>query len=112
MNRVESEPVVLVWTTLPGDRDPGPIARVLVEERLAACVSTGEGERSVYRWEQAVEEAVEHQLAIKTCADKVDDLRQRLRELHPYDVPEFLVSPPLSGSAAYLDWVRASTRTG
>ncbi len=110
MIRDEGEAVVMVWTTLPGSSAPSSFARALVTEGLAACVTAQEGLTSVFRWQGAVEEAVEHQLTIKTTAARVDALERRIAELHPYDVPEFLVSPVLSGSAAYLDWVRTSTQ--
>lgn len=110
MIRDEHDAVVVVWTTLPGSSAPGPFARTLVTESLAACVTTQEGLTSIYRWQDAIEEAVEHQLTIKTTVSRLDALERRVAELHPYDVPEFLVSPVLSGSAAYLDWVRTSTR--
>lgn len=110
MIRDEGESVVVVWTTLPASSTPDSFARALVTERLAACVTTQAGLSSVYRWQGAVEGAVEHQVTIKTTADRVDALERRVAELHPYEVPEFLVSPMLGGSAAYLNWIRESTR--
>jgi periplasmic divalent cation tolerance protein len=64
---------------------------------------------SIYRWEGKVEKAAERQVIVKTTAARVDDLRERIRQLHSYDVPEFVVLPILSGSEAYLKWVRDST---
>jgi periplasmic divalent cation tolerance protein len=110
MIRDEGESVVVVWTTLPANSAPGSFARALVKEGLAACVTTQEGLTSVYRWQDSIEDAVEYQLTIKTTVARVEALERRVAELHPYDVPEFLVSPVLDGSAAYLDWVRSSTR--
>jgi periplasmic divalent cation tolerance protein len=100
--------IVLVWTTYPADGDPTALARVLVEERLAACVSVQRGLRSVYRWADAVETANEQQLTIKTTRDCLDELRRKLTEMHPYDLPEFLVTP-VEGGEAYVEWVLAST---
>lgn len=99
---------VLVWTTYPADGDPGPLARTLVDERLAACVTVEPGLRSTYRWQSAVETADEYRLTLKTSEDRLDSLRQRLLEVHPYELPEFLVVP-VHGSHAYTEWVRAST---
>jgi periplasmic divalent cation tolerance protein len=96
---------VLVLTTWPADRDPAPLARALVEERLAACVNVLPEMRSYYRWEGAVQEDAERQLLLKTTADRVDALRERLHALHPYDVPEFLVLPIGDGSTGYLAWL-------
>lgn len=98
--------VVIVLTTVPAGVDASVISRALVDERLAACVSTSGEVRSVYRWEGSVTEDVERQLIIKTTAGRVEDLRGRLTSLHPYTVPEFLVLPTVDGPADYLDWVR------
>ena len=97
-------PVALVLTTLGGDHDAAPLARTLIEERLAACVNVLPAMRSFYRWQGRVEDEREQQLLIKTTADRLLALRERLRELHPYDLPEFIV---LEGAAAeaYGAWV-------
>lgn len=101
---------VIVFVTWPGDRDATPIARTLVTERLAACVNVLPEMRSVYAWQGAVHDDAERQLLIKTSADRVTALESRLRELHPYDVPEFLVLAIERGSEAYVAWLRDSTR--
>ena len=100
---------VIVLTTLPADADAAAFGRALVDARLAACVSMLTGLRSIYRWKDAVEDAVEQQLIIKTDAGAVDALKARIAALHPYEVPELLVLPASDGGAAYLDWVRRST---
>jgi periplasmic divalent cation tolerance protein len=64
---------------------------------------------SVYRWEGEIEQESERQVVIKTSRDCVAALWDRVRELHPYDVPEFLVLPIVDGSDAYLRWVADST---
>jgi periplasmic divalent cation tolerance protein len=101
---------VVVLTTLPADADTETFARTLVEERLAACVNILPEMRSTYRWEGRVDSAPEHQAIVKTTADRVPALRQRIAELHPYEVPEFIVLPIVDGSDAYLDWIDESTR--
>ena len=100
---------VMVCTTLPAGADAAALARTLVGERLAACVSALPGVRSVYRWRGEIAEDEEQQVLIKTVADRVGSLSDRIRELHPYEVPELLVLPVTGGDAAYLEWVRAST---
>ena len=99
---------VLVLTTLPADADALAFGRVLIDEHLAACVSVLGSLHSVYRWKDAVEDAREQQLLIKTEASVVEALERRLATLHPYDVPEFLVLAVSGGSEAYLKWVRQS----
>jgi periplasmic divalent cation tolerance protein len=87
------------------------IARALVERRLAACVNLVPGVVSVYRWNGAIEEAVETTLLIKTRADLVPALTAAIRELHDYDVPEVIALPILigEGNDAYRAWVAAET---
>ena len=100
---------VVVCTTLPAGADAAAFGRTLVEQRLAACVSAQSAVRSVYRWRGDVETDDEQQLLIKTSRARVERLIERIRELHPYDVPEIVVLPIVGGGRDYLDWVRAST---
>jgi periplasmic divalent cation tolerance protein len=104
-----SHEYVIVLTTLPADADGAGFARNLVEERLAACVNLSAPMESIYRWEGTIETESERQLVIKTTRDRVVELWDRVRELHPYDMPEFLVTPIVDGNDAYLRWVGEST---
>lgn len=99
----------LVLTTLPLDMDEGAFARTLVDEGLAACVNIHAPMVSVYRWDEQVQEDGERQLTIKTTTARLDALLERIRALHPYDVPEFVVIPIVDGSGEYLEWLRGST---
>ena len=107
----ERPPIVLVLSTFPADQDAAALARTLVDERLAACVNVLPAMQSIYRWQGEIEEATEHQLLIKTTADRADELKDRLLELHPYDVPEIVVVPVIDGGEAYLKWVALSGAT-
>ena len=100
---------VIVLTTIAAEADGAAFARTLVDERLAACVNVLAPMTSVYRWKEAVEQEREQQLVIKTTASGVAALEARLRELHPYELPEFLVLEA-SGSDAYLMWIKAGTQ--
>jgi len=102
---------VLVLTTLGADVDPATIGLRLVEERLAACVNALPEMESFFRWHGAIERDRERQLIIKTAADRLPELERRLHEMHPYDLPEFLVIPVGAGSEQYLRWIRTATRT-
>jgi periplasmic divalent cation tolerance protein len=104
-----SSEYVVVLTTLPADTDGPAFAHALVEERLAACVNLLPAMDSVYRWQGTVEHEHERQVIIKTTAPRVDALWQRVRDLHPYDVPEFIVIPVIDGNQVYLQWVADST---
>jgi periplasmic divalent cation tolerance protein len=100
--------VSIVLTTLGKDNDARAIATVLVEEQLAACVNIVPGVTSVYAWKGNISEDGEQQLVIKTSTSKVAALEARLRELHPYETPEFLVIHAGGGSESYLAWVAES----
>ena len=98
----------IVLTTVASGTDAVGLARTLVEERLAACVNILPPMTSVYRWQGRIEEEQEQQMLIKTTAERLPALEDRLRQLHPYDVPEFLVLRVAGGSDPYLNWVRQS----
>ena len=100
---------VVVLTTLPADADAATLARALVEARVAACGNILPPMTSVYRWREGIEEEAERQLMIKTTHARLGDLWERLRALHPYEVPEFVALPVIEGDEAYLRWVGEST---
>ncbi len=98
---------VVILSTAPPDQAPD-IARTLAEERLAACVQLT-AIRSIYRWHGPVEDEPEELLLIKTRRQLVERVIERIRELHPYEVPEAVVLPIEAGSADYLAWLSAET---
>jgi periplasmic divalent cation tolerance protein len=97
--------IVLILTTVPSDALGEELATALVTERLAACVNVGAPITSIYRWKGQVERDTERQLVIKTTSDRVAAVQQRIKELHSYELPEFLVIEVAEGSEAYLNWV-------
>jgi periplasmic divalent cation tolerance protein len=101
---------VVVLTTLPADADCHSFGRAIVEERLAACVNLLAPMESVYRWEGRVERETERQIIVKTSKDRLAALWDRVRELHPYEVPEFIVLPVADGNEAYLRWIGEATK--
>jgi periplasmic divalent cation tolerance protein len=101
---------VIVLTTLPAGADGPTLAETLVSEHLAACVNVLPEMQSVYWWKDKVEREREHQLVIKTTAIRLDELQARIRELHPYEVPELLVLRIDGGDETYLNWMAQVTR--
>lgn len=99
--------VCFVLTSWPDGSSVAAFARALVEARLAACVHVLEPGRSTYRWQGAVEEATERQMVIKTTRARVAAIAERLREAHPYDLPELLVCDA-EGDRAYAAWLHES----
>ncbi|WP_345207579.1 divalent-cation tolerance protein CutA [Fodinibacter luteus] len=101
---------VEVHVTAPDAATAARLARLLVDERLAACVQVVPGVRSTYRWEGAVETAEEHLLLVKSTAALFEAVRQRVRAEHPYDTPEVLAVPVVAVDASYAGWLDASVR--
>ena len=103
-----STPFRLVLTSAGSARQAGMLAQALVEDRMAACVTVLRGAESVYRWKGQIESANESVLLIKTTEDQLEALEKRLKELHSYETPEFLVLKVDAGSAEYLAWLQSS----
>ena len=103
-----TEAVQVVLMTAPDAEVGASLARRIVEEGLAACVNLVPGVRSIYRWQGALQEDPEILLIAKTRADLVAALAERVRALHPYELPELIALPVVAGSAPYLEWVRAT----
>lgn len=86
------------------------LGRALVEERLIACLNVVDRVTSVYRWEGEVCEEAEALGILKTTLARSDAVERRIRELHPYEVPEVLFVPVAVGSPPYVDWVSEQVR--
>ena len=86
------------------------LTRTLVEERLAACGQNIASVRSIYRWEGMVQDDPEARVGIHTRTALVPELVDRVKRLHPYDVPCIIALPVIAGNPDYLEWVRAETR--
>ena len=100
---------MLVLTTLPNSDAAVELARTIVGERLAACANLLPAVRSVYRWEGKVQDENEVLVLFKTRQEHFERLKQRLLELHPYEVPEVLAIPVEQGYHPYLEWLAKET---
>jgi periplasmic divalent cation tolerance protein len=94
----------VVFVTAPTQDEAKTIAKTLVAEKLAACVSLLPI-HSIYTWQNEVHQDDEWQLLIKSDLAKFQTLETRIRELHSYEVPEIIALPILSGSQPYLNWI-------
>ncbi len=99
-----------ILVTTGSEEQARSIARVLVGERLAACVNIIGPIWSIYRWREAVEDEPEYLLVIKTRAQLYGKVERRVRELHTYEVPEVLALAIDRGSRPYVQWLLESTR--
>ncbi|HDQ44054.1 MAG TPA: divalent-cation tolerance protein CutA [bacterium] len=103
-------PHIVVFSTASGGDEAERIARTLVEEKLAACVNVLPGIRSIYRWEDRVQQDDELLIVIKTTESRFPAVCDRIRDLHGYEVPEIVALPIIRGSEEYMDWISASVR--
>ena len=101
----------IVWVTAPDQETAGRLARGAVEHRLAACGKVLSQVESYYWWDEKLESAKEYQLILKTHQDRLQSLQDWITRNHPYDVPEFVVTPITGGSTAYQEWIRTETRS-
>jgi periplasmic divalent cation tolerance protein len=100
---------IIVLITCPNRRVAGTIGRTLVEERLVACANVLAGLTSIYRWQGKLCREREVLVLMKTRRSRFAAIARRVRELHPYTVPEIIALPVVVGSPAYLAWVLEST---
>jgi periplasmic divalent cation tolerance protein len=96
---------VVVLVTAPSAEKAVEIARTLVEEKLAACGSVVPGVRSIYRWEGKVHDDAEALLVLKAPRKRLQELTDRVVQLHPYEVPEVVGIPIEGGNERYIDWI-------
>jgi periplasmic divalent cation tolerance protein len=99
---------VIALTTVGSAEAADQLARALVERRLAACVNVVPGVVSHYRWQGELQREEERLLVIKTRAERMPALREALRELHPYELPELVAFEITAGSEPYLKWLDES----
>ena len=98
----------LILCTCPDQSSAEMLARLIVAEQLAACVSILPGVQSIYQWQGAIETAQEHLLLIKSHQSHFERLSCCITTVHPYDVPEIIALPITEGSVEYLKWIDAS----
>jgi periplasmic divalent cation tolerance protein len=99
------EPDIVVGFVTTSPETSRQIASTLVESGLAACVNIISGVESLYKWDGETKIDGEHLLLVKATKDRVDAINQKLHEIHPYDVFEFVTMDVTGGNQAYLDWV-------
>jgi periplasmic divalent cation tolerance protein len=101
--------VSVIYSTIGTIEDARTIARTLVKEKLVACVNIIPKIESIYRWQGKIEEGDECVLLAKTTEKNVEKAIQRIRALHPYDVPDIIVFPPVGGLKEYLKYIEDET---
>jgi len=102
--------VNLIYITTENKVEAERIGRILVEERLAACINIIDGMNSIYRWEGKLMQDTETVLIAKTVQDKVSTLTERVKALHSYDCPCVVALPIRDGNESFLNWVAEEVR--
>lgn len=99
----------LVFCTVDNTENAQKIAKAVVENKLAACVNIINGISSIYTWKSQIVEDKEILLLIKTKKVLFDSLKSKIKELHPYEVPEIIGVDIQDGLKSYLDWIDFNT---
>jgi len=100
---------ILVITTVPDEATAGKIAQQVVQSRLAACASISSSVRSFYWWENKIAQDKEFMLFIKTRTAHYSALEEKIKQIHPYQVPEIIALPIIQGIQSYLQWIDVET---
>ena len=106
------EKILLALSTFPDRETAQRISNRLVTEKFAACASILPGMESIYRWKERIETGNETLVFFKLSEDRQSAFQEKLRSLHPYEVPEIIFVPVVSGLAEYLRWVDQNCQQG
>jgi len=98
---------IVIFVTTPDEYIASDIAKTLVEERFAGCVNIIKSVRSIYTWEGDIEDDTEALMIIKTKKGMFKRIETRIKELHPYTVPEIIAFPIIDGSKEYIEWLKS-----
>jgi periplasmic divalent cation tolerance protein len=100
-----SEKVLLALSTFPDQERAREISNELITKKLAACANILPAIESIYRWKDQIESGNETLVLFKLSEDRQSAFQEKLRSLHPYEVPEIIFVPISSGLPEYLRWV-------
>jgi len=106
-----SEKIVLALSTFPDVETARRVSQQLVADKLAACANILPAIESIYFWKDKVEQAGEVLVFFKTTKDRQSAFQEKLRSLHPYEVPEIIFTTIDAGSPDYLRWVAENCRS-
>lgn len=96
---------IVVFITVPSKEDALKISDYIVENKLGACVNIAELLQSVFFWKGNIEREKEFLLVVKTKRYKFEELKNSVKSIHPYTVPEIIAIPIVDGNDEYLSWI-------
>lgn len=102
--------LVIISTTFENKNDGEKVAQVLLKEKYVACAQVSGPITSYYRWHGSVTSSTEFTLTLKTTASLCGQVKARLKEIHPYELPEIIVQNAAESSSEYMDWVAGEVR--
>ncbi|MDD5402504.1 MAG: divalent-cation tolerance protein CutA [Dehalococcoidales bacterium] len=102
---MERDGFAIVLITTSQDEESHLIARVLLEQKVAACVNIIPKITSLFWWKNSIEQEKESLLVVKTRIELVEEVVRLVKEVHSYDVPEIIALPVIGGSQDYLEWI-------
>jgi len=105
-----AQKIKFIYVTAPNIDEASNIGRALVDERLVACVNIIEGVRSIYRWEDKIEDEKEVVLIMKTTENNVDAVTNKIKSMHSYDCPCVVALEISGGNQSFLQWVADETK--
>ncbi len=100
----------MIFITAPNEEEAVKIAKTLVEEKLAGCVNIIKNIRSIYSWQDKIEDEPEVLMIVKTRSELFEELEKRVKSLHSYTVPEIIGLKIKKGSESYLNWLSEVTK--
>jgi periplasmic divalent cation tolerance protein len=100
---------VVVLVTCASKLDAQKLAQIVLEKRLAACISIVDCVESFFRWQSQVDHAQECLLILKTQDKHLDDLTKLIKLHHSYELPPIIALPIIGGCTDYLNWIQQET---
>jgi periplasmic divalent cation tolerance protein len=105
LDNLQNSPFKVLFVTCPNIIEAENIARILINNRLAACVNIINNLKSIFTWKGNVETYEEALLIIKTTEEKLEELEETIKKYHSYTVPEIIVIDIKAGNLDYLKWM-------
>jgi periplasmic divalent cation tolerance protein len=96
---------ITIFCTSPDLDTARKISEELVQSRLAACCNILPGIQSIYHWENILQQDDELLILIKTRSDIFSEVERKIKDIHPYSVPEIIALPLIHGNVEYLNWM-------
>lgn len=100
---------IVIYCTVPTKQDAKSIAKILLTQRLAACINIMEKVQSIFSWHDEICEEKELLMMIKTKSTLFDRVKQAIKLTHPYNIPEIIALPIEQADSEYLEWINTET---